>query len=79
MADQNKDRNVHVYDSKDPTTVLGGLHVTNGITNGNFLSMLDIIFIFETPYTVEHESGIRVVPNDQQLQPGKYYVKGELP
>ena len=35
-------RNVHIYDAKNPTVVLGGLILSNGVTNRNLYSMLDI-------------------------------------
>ncbi|KAF1813960.1 hypothetical protein P152DRAFT_465712 [Eremomyces bilateralis CBS 781.70] len=36
-------RDVHIYDVNDRTTVLGGLILTNGVTNANFYSMVEII------------------------------------
>ena len=35
-----------VSQRKEPDTVRGGLILTNGVTNANFYSMVDIIFIF---------------------------------
>jgi hypothetical protein len=32
------------------TTVLGGLILTNGVTNANLNSMVEIIFVFERDY-----------------------------
>ena len=39
-------RNVHIYDANDPTAVLGGLILVNGVTNANFYSMVEILIIF---------------------------------
>jgi len=40
--------NVRIYRVGDTNTVLGGLIVTNGMTNLNFYSMVEIVFIFDT-------------------------------
>jgi hypothetical protein len=49
-ANRSAGRDVHIYDVNDPTTVLGGLVVTNGVTNANFYSTVEIIFIFNQDY-----------------------------
>lgn len=36
-------RNVHLYKVNNSTEVLGGLVLTNGITNTNFYSMVEIL------------------------------------
>ncbi|XTI87543.1 hypothetical protein V2W45_1389912 [Cenococcum geophilum] len=41
-------RNVRLYGANDPTTELGGLFLTNGITNADFYSMVEIIIKFES-------------------------------
>ncbi|KAF8448357.1 hypothetical protein BGX38DRAFT_1250326 [Terfezia claveryi] len=41
-ANRSAGRDVHIYGANDPTTVLGGLIVTNGITNANFYSMVEV-------------------------------------
>lgn len=45
-------RNAHIYNSNDPATELGGLVLTNGITNANFYSMVEIICIFDCGYFI---------------------------
>src|SRR5271155_4233040 len=42
-------RNVHIYDAKKPTAVLGGLILSNGVTNANLYSMLGSFIVFESP------------------------------
>ena len=44
------ERNVHIYDPPDPDTVLGGLILTDGVTNANFYSMIEILYIFDRNY-----------------------------
>ncbi|KAF2177197.1 hypothetical protein K469DRAFT_733016 [Zopfia rhizophila CBS 207.26] len=36
---RSRKRNVHIYDANDPTTVLGGLRLANGVTNASFYSL----------------------------------------
>ncbi|KAL0634243.1 hypothetical protein Q9L58_006861 [Maublancomyces gigas] len=67
-------RDVHIYDMSDPATVLGGLILTNGITNANFYSMVEIIFIFEKDYFLQDEGGRTIQRDDHLLQPGKYFI-----
>jgi len=67
-------RNVHIYRAKDTSTVLGGLVVTNGMTNSNFYSMVEIAFIFDKGYTLRYEGGTIVQRDDNPLQPGKYFI-----
>lgn len=75
--DRSEGRDVHIYDAKDPSqTVLGGLHLTNGITNILFYSMIEIILLFQSPFFLKDENGIIVERNEHPLQPGKYYVNG---
>ena len=46
-SDRSEGRDVHIYDAKDPSqTVLGGLHLTKGITNILFYSVIEIILLF---------------------------------
>ena len=67
-------RNVRLYGANDPTTELGGLFVTNGITNANFYSMVEIIIIFESEFSLCDEGGTVIEKDDHPLQPGKYYI-----
>jgi hypothetical protein len=77
MAPRNRSegRDVHIYDAKDPATVLGGLILTNGVTNTNFYSMLEILFVFKSNFEVRHEGHTNIERNDESpLQPGNYYI-----
>jgi hypothetical protein len=71
---RSEGRNVHIYDAKDPATVLGGLILTNGVTNANFYSMVEILFVFEGTFLLQDESGITVQRDGHPLQPGNYYI-----
>jgi hypothetical protein len=73
-ADRSAWRNVHIFDSKDPLTVLGGLHLTNGITNANFYSMVEILFIFETAFLLRDEGDDVVQRDASPHQLGNYYI-----
>jgi len=80
--DRSRGRNVHIYDAENPTVVLGGLILSNGITNRNLYSMLDIFIGYEAPKEMPLEEqpflrdkeGTRIEKNDDPLQPGEYYI-----
>src|SRR5579862_9612050 len=72
--DRSAGRNVHVYDAKDPDTVIGGLILTHGITNANFYSMMEIICIFDSVYFLRDEHGTTIQRDDSPLRPSKYYI-----
>ena len=48
--------------------------VNNGMTNANFYSMVEIVFIFDNDYTLSSESGAPVQRDDHPLQAGKYFI-----
>jgi len=81
--DRSGRRNVHIYDAKKPTVVLGGLMLSNGVTNANLYSMLDIFIVYDTPREVlldeekpflQDKEGTKIEKNDDPLQPGEYYI-----
>lgn len=76
MAPRNRSRgrDVHIYDAKDHTTVLGGLILTNGVTNTNFYMMVEILIFFTASFEIQNEGGDTIERNDDPLQPGKYYI-----
>ena len=77
--DRSGGRNVHIYATDDPTqTVLGGLVLTNGVTNNNFYSMIEIFLVFRSTFSLQDIDGVTIDRNDHPLQPGKYYVTGEF-
>jgi hypothetical protein len=73
-ANRSAGRDVHIYDARDPDTVLGGLILTNGVTNANFHSMVEIFCIFDSAYFLRDEGGVKIQRDDHPLRPGKYYV-----
>ncbi|KAG0138779.1 hypothetical protein HOY82DRAFT_595284 [Tuber indicum] len=74
MSNRALAHSIHIYNANDPGIVLGGLVLTNGITNADFYVMVEIIFLFNQDYTLHHESGITVGRNGHPLQPGKYFI-----
>jgi hypothetical protein len=80
-ANRSGGRDVHIYDAKNPETVIGGLILTNGITNANLYSMVDILIVTLGPLELLYElrlggeGGIMVErDNINPLQPGNYYI-----
>jgi hypothetical protein len=72
--DRSRGRDVHIYDAKDRTIVLGGLILTNGITSTNFYFMVGIIFLFTTDFELQDEGNTKIKRNDDPLRPGGYYI-----
>lgn len=73
-------RNVHLYKVNNSTEVLGGLVLTNGITNTNFYSMVEILLIFTSTFFLRDERNTPIPKDSNSLQPGNYYIvtTGEL-
>jgi len=78
-------RDVHIYDAKNPTAVLGGLILSNRVTNANLYSMLGIFIVFEEPFPPQGQEpfqlflmtdkmATRIEKNDNPLQPRKYHI-----
>ena len=47
---------IYIYSVQDIEAPLGGLVLTNGMTNTNLYSMVEIVFIFDKNYTLYDES-----------------------
>jgi hypothetical protein len=80
-------RDVHFYDSKDPSVVLGGLVLNTGVTNKNFHSMLEVLIIPENNgcitldddqpfFTLKDSAGNILQRDDLPLKPGDYHIDG---
>ena len=77
-------RNVHIYDFKQPDTVLGGLYLAKAqdITNSSFYAMLEnFIVLTEIPsfqnghkYFLQSEDGATIARDDGYFKPGTYYL-----
>ncbi|KAH0559756.1 hypothetical protein GP486_003727 [Trichoglossum hirsutum] len=74
VANRSVGRDVHVYDAKNPDTALGGLILTNGVTNANFYSMVEIFCIFDSSFFLRDEGGRTIQRDDSPLHPSKYYI-----
>ena len=53
--------------------MLGGLILTNRVTNANFYSMIEIFLLFDRDYFLRHD-GTEVARDEQALRPGDYYI-----
>ena len=73
-ANRSAGRDVHIYDTRDPNTVLGGLILTNGVTNANFYSMREMFLLIDSNYVLRHEDGMELQRNDQSLRRGSYFI-----
>jgi hypothetical protein len=73
-GDRTLGRDVLIYDANDPDEVLGGLVLTNGVTNANFYSMVEIMIIFGGGFSLLDEGGTKIDRDDCPLQPGNYFI-----
>ena len=73
-ANRSAGRDVHIYDANDPNTVLGGLILTNGVTNANFYLMVEVFLFIDSEYVLRHEDGTELQRNDQSLRRGSYLI-----
>ena len=78
MADRSLGRNVHIYGAKDRSKLLGGLMLNNGITNSNLYSMVEILLLFDSSFSIENEAAATLERNEDPLTGGKYYIVGRL-
>ena len=76
-VDRSLGRNVFIYDANDPDKVLGGLILTNSVTNANFYAMVEIIIIFSGGFSLLNGSGTKIERNDSPLQPGNYFIDAD--
>ncbi|KAF1808140.1 hypothetical protein P152DRAFT_469182 [Eremomyces bilateralis CBS 781.70] len=74
LRNRSLGRDVHIYDADDRTIVVGGLILTNGVTNANFYSMVEMLVVFTTAFELQNEEGIKVQKTDDPLRPGNYYI-----
>jgi hypothetical protein len=65
---------VHIYDSNDPATVIGGLALAPGITNANLHAMIEILVIFSSTFFLRDENKTKIERDNHPLQAGKYYI-----
>lgn len=72
--DRSRGRDVHIYDIKDPSTILGGLILENGVTNANFYSMVEILALFSNDFELKYEGDTKIEKDNNPLRPGNYYI-----
>ncbi|KAL9125819.1 MAG: hypothetical protein Q9217_005027, partial [Psora testacea] len=77
-ANRSVGRNVHLYDAIDRVTLLGGLLLTNGVTKSNFYSMVEILLLSQTSFSLEDNTSATLERNDDPLPRGNYYVVGSF-
>jgi hypothetical protein len=71
--DRSERRDVYIYDPSKPKPI-GGLILTNGVTNANFYSMVGILVLFESNFELRDEDDTKIERNNSLLQPGEYYI-----
>ena len=73
-SNRSAGRDVHIYDSKYPDTVLGGLILTDRVTNANFYSMVEIFLVVASEFVLRHEDGTELQRDDEALRRGSYFI-----
>jgi hypothetical protein len=71
---RSKHRNVHIFNASDRNTTIGGLILTDGVTNANLYAMVEIIVIATSDFTLRNESDVVIEKDSSSLQPGNYYI-----
>jgi hypothetical protein len=71
---RSKGRDVHIFDTSDRDTLIGGLILTAGVTNANLYTMIEIFVIFNGEYILRNESDTTIEKDDSLLLPGNYYI-----
>ncbi|OBT73807.1 hypothetical protein VF21_08001 [Pseudogymnoascus sp. 05NY08] len=81
MPGQNRSvgRTVHLFNSTDRDTTIGGLIVTNGVTHTNLYQMVEVILIVTSDFSLRNEDNATVPKDDVQVDPGKYFVYSPEP
>lgn len=67
-------RDVFFYDLRDPSTLLGGLVLNPGVTNANFYSMINIVLVITSTYSLQNDRNEMLPQDSQPLLPGNYFV-----
>ncbi len=67
-------RDVHIFDTSDRDTSIGGLVLTAGVTNANLYAMIEIFVIFNGEYILRNESDTTIEKDDSPLLPRNYYI-----
>ena len=66
-------RNVSFYNASNPSVALGGLIQNGSVTEANFLDMIGIVLVADTPLRVQKRtSGHIVARTDNPLEAGEY-------
>ncbi|KAG0633420.1 hypothetical protein HOY80DRAFT_991710 [Tuber brumale] len=73
-TDRSQWRDTYIYASDNRAAILGGLLASEGITNANLYSMLEIFCFFTDTYALIDGYEQLVERDGQQLQPGNYYI-----
>ncbi|KAK9317370.1 hypothetical protein V1524DRAFT_468686 [Lipomyces starkeyi] len=69
-------RDVHFYLLSEPDQPLGGLRLIPSVTEGNFLSMLDILIVASGPFGVTlRNTGVDLMRTNNALKPGHYDIR----
>ncbi|KAK9359437.1 hypothetical protein V1504DRAFT_492974 [Lipomyces starkeyi] len=69
-------RDVHFYLFSEPDQPLGGLRLNPSVTEGNFLSMLDILIVASGPFRVTlRNTGVDLMRTNNALKPGHYDIR----
>jgi hypothetical protein len=72
--DRLRGRNIHIYDANNLSIAIGGLILTDGVTNANFYSMVEVLVLFTSNFELCNESNTRILRNNDPLQPGDYFI-----
>lgn len=75
----NEGRTVFIHNAKGNNEALGGLYITQGITKKNLYDMLEILLVFESPYTIALAGGDTVPKDGAELRDLAYTMSTVSP
>ncbi|RPA95700.1 hypothetical protein L873DRAFT_1696889 [Choiromyces venosus 120613-1] len=73
-SDRSAWRDTFIYASDDRDTELGGLYVTEGMTNANLYSMVEIFCIISDAFDLQDDREQLVERDEGSLRAGNYYI-----
>jgi hypothetical protein len=66
--------NVHIFDTCERYTSIIGLVRTEGVTNANLYTIIEIFILSKSEYVLQNESDMKIEKNASLLLLGNYYI-----
>ena len=67
-------RDIHIFDTRDRSTSIGGLILTEGVTNANLYTIIEIFVLFNSECVLRNENDVEIEKDASPLFPGNYHI-----